>query len=296
MGAPVAGRLLGAGFPLSVFDIRPEATTGLVAAGATSALTAADAAQGAQFVLLSLPSHLEVEQVCLDTTGILQVMTPGAYLIDLTTVSVTLVDKLEKAARMAGVRYLAAPVSQGVDNAALGRLSVFAGGAVDDLIACRPVLDAIATQVIHTGTPSTAIAAKLLTNQLWFVHAAALAEALVIGAKSGIDLDTLQQVILNSCGTSWVAEHDIPSVYGGTYDPTFTTALCLKDLGLITELAALHDVPIEITATAHNAFHRAAHKYGHSSPELSVVRHLEEVTGAVLQPAQHAPAAQDPTV
>lgn len=295
MGAPVAGRLLGAGFRLTVFDIRPEATAGLVAAGATRAPSAADAARGAQFVLLSLPSHVEVEQVCLDTTGILQVMTPGAYLIDLTTVSVTLVDKLEKAAREAGVHYLAAPVSQGVDNAALGRLSVFAGGAADDVRACRPLLDAIATQVIHTGTPSTAIAAKLLTNQLWFVHAAALAEALVIGAKSGIDLDTLQQVILHSCGTSWVAEHDIPSVYSGTYDPTFTTQLCLKDLGLIAELAARHDVPVTITDAAHDAFRRAADTYGPDSPELSVVRHLEDVTGAVLQSAQRTPAVQGPT-
>jgi 3-hydroxyisobutyrate dehydrogenase len=63
------------------------------------------------------------------------------------------------------------------------------------------------------------MSAKLLTNLLWYINAAAIGEALVIGAKSGIELPVLRQVILNSCGTSWVADHDIPSIYDGTFDP-----------------------------------------------------------------------------
>jgi 3-hydroxyisobutyrate dehydrogenase len=83
---------------------------------------------------------------------------------------------------------------------------------------------------------------------LWFIHAAAIGEALILGAKSGIDLPTLEKVILNSCGNSWVASHDIASIYDGSYDPSFSIKLCCKDLRLINELAAQLNVPIEMGA------------------------------------------------
>jgi len=288
MGNPVAGRLLDAGHELLVHDVRREATENLVAAGATWCDTPADVAGQVDAVLLSLPSHVEVEQVCFGDRGVLTTITPGTFLIDLTTVSVSLVPRLVAAQSTHAVRYLSAPVSQGVDNARLGRLSVFIGGAAEDVEACRPLFDTVATMVIHTGDQVTAVAAKLLTNLLWYINAAAIGEALVLGAKAGIELGTLQQVVLNSCGTSWVAEHDIPSIYDGTFDTTFTTKLCTKDLRLIAELADRFDVPVEVGATVQQIFRRAENLYGGQSPELSVVRFLQETTGVALQPG--APA------
>jgi 3-hydroxyisobutyrate dehydrogenase len=284
MGNPVAERLLGAGHELSVYDVRKEAAENLVAAGATWCSDPAEAAAEADAVLLSLPSHVEVEEVCFGVEGILTTVRPGTLLVDLTTVSVSLVPRLVEAAATHSLRYLAAPVSQGVDNAKLGKLSIFVGGAADDVEAFGPVLDAVATTVIHTGDQQTAVAAKLLTNLLWYINAAAIGEALVLGAKAGIELSTLQQVVLNSCGTSWVAEHDIPSIYDGSYDTTFTTKLCTKDLRLIAELADRFNVPIEVGATVQQVFRRSENLYGGDSPELSVVRFLQDTTGTLLQP------------
>src|SRR6185295_15466945 len=99
-------------------------------------------------------------------------------------------------------------------------------------------------------------------NLLWFINAAAIGEALVLGVKSGIDLPVLQQVILNSCGSSWVAEHDIPSIYDGSFDPSFTTQLCCKDLKLISELATTLSVPLELGASVEQIFRRALNIYG----------------------------------
>jgi len=284
MGNPVAERLLEAGHELFVYDVRKEATENLVAAGATGCGDPAEAAAEADAVMLSLPSQLEVEAVCFGVDGLLATIRPGTFLVDLTTVSVSLVPRLVETGTTHSLRYLAAPVSQGVDNAKLGKLSVFVGGAEEDVEAFRPVLDAVATTVIHTGDQQTAVAAKLLTNLLWYINAAAIGEALVLGAKSGIDLSTLQQAILNSCGTSWVAEHDIPSIYDGSFDTTFTTKLCTKDLRLIAELADRFDVPIEVGATVQQIFRRAENLYGGDSPELSVVRFLQDTTGTSLQP------------
>lgn len=283
MGNPVAANLLAAGHELAVHDVRPEAAQNLVAAGATWCATPADVARVAEVVLLSLPSHVEVESVCFGADGLFSSVRAGTFLVDLTTISVALVPRLVAAQETWGIRYLASPVSQGVDNAALGKLSVFVGGERADYEACRPLYDAVADVVIHTGDQFSAVSAKLLTNLLWYVNAAAIAEALVLGARSGLALPVLQQVVLNSCGTSWVAEHDIPSVYDGSFDPTFTTKLCCKDLRLIAELAARLDVPIELGATVEQIFRRAQNVYGPESPELSVVRHLQEVTGTDLQ-------------
>lgn len=289
MGSPVARRLLEAGHELFVHDVRPEAAAGLVASGAIWCDRPAAVASRAEVVLLSLPSHVEVEAVCFGADGVLGAATPGTTLIDLTTVSVSLVPRLVEAQRTHGIRYLTAPVSQGVDNAALGRLSIFVGGDPADHERCLPLLRTIATVVVHTGDHVSAMAAKLLTNLLWYVNAAAIGEALVLGARAGIDLPTLQHVVLNSCGTSWVAEHDIPSIYDGSFDPTFTTRLCTKDLRLIGELAASLDVPIEVGEVAQRVFRRAEERYGGDSPELSVVRLLQEATGTSLQTAP-APA------
>jgi 3-hydroxyisobutyrate dehydrogenase len=283
IGNPMAANLLAAGHELSVHDRRPEATANLAAAGATVCGTPADVAREADAVLMSLPSHLEVDAVCSGPDGVFSTIRPGTYLIDLTTVSVSLIPTLAQAADAAGVRYLTSPVSQGVDNAHAGQLSVFVGGDAADLARCRPLFDAIATVVIHTGDHFSAVSAKLLTNLLWYINAAAIGEALVIGARSGIDLPTLRDVIVNSCGTSWVADHDIPSIYDGSFDPTFTTGLCCKDLRLISELATQLNIPTELGSTVQQIFRRAENIYGADSPELSVVRNLQEITNTDLQ-------------
>lgn len=283
MGNPVARNLQTAGHQLFIHDLRRQAAENLLASGATWCADAAEVGRQADRVVLSLPSHVEVEAVCFGTDGLLSTIRPGTYLLDLTTVSVTLVPRLVAAQETHGIRYLTAPVSQGVDNAKLGRLSVFVGGDRTDYEQCLPIFDLIGTVIIHTGDHVSAIAAKLLTNLLWYVNAVAIGEALVIGAKSGIDLATLQQVVLNSCGTSWVAEHDIPSIYDGSFDTTFTTRLCCKDLRLISELATKLNVPVELGSTAEQVFRRAENLYGGNSPELSVVRFLQEMTGTTLQ-------------
>ena len=283
MGNPVARNLLAAGHLLFVHDLNRDASANLVAEGATWCDRPAELASQVDVVFLSLPSQVEVEAVCFGAEGVLSTIRPGSYLVDLTTVSVSLIPRLIEAQQTQGIRYLASPVSQGVDNAVLGKLSVFVGGDPADYQHCLPLLNTIATTVIHTGDQFSAMAAKLLTNLLWYINAAAIGEALVLGAKAGIELPVLQQVVLNSCGTSWVAEHDIPAIFDGSFDPTFSTRLCCKDLRLISELATGLNVPIELGAIVEQIFRRSENRYGGDSPELSVVRQLQEVTRTSLQ-------------
>jgi 3-hydroxyisobutyrate dehydrogenase-like beta-hydroxyacid dehydrogenase len=172
-----------------------------------------------------------------------------------------------------------APVSQGVDNAALGQLSVFVGGTEDAYQAALPVLRTFAARVIYLRDHRAAMAAKLVTNLAWYANAALLGELLALSVKAGIPPGDVRDVLAGSCGDSWVARHDIPSVLQGHYDPSFTMALAVKDLRLIAELADDLDVPLEVGAAAHAAFARARLLYGPAAPELSPVRFMEELTG-----------------
>ena len=136
MGNPVAERLMSAGHELFVHDAAPGGDRQSRRGRSYLVRRSGRSAVRVDAVLLSLPSHVEVEDVCFGVDGLLTTIRPGTFLIDLTTVSISLVPRLVQTRSTHSVRYLSAPVSQGVDNARLGRLSVFLGGDVEDVEAC----------------------------------------------------------------------------------------------------------------------------------------------------------------
>jgi 3-hydroxyisobutyrate dehydrogenase-like beta-hydroxyacid dehydrogenase len=282
MGGAVARRILEGGYRLRVHDARPEAVRELASLGATACSDPQALGDDCDVVLLSLPSHVEVEQVCFGERGLLRSMRRGGVLVNLTTGSVKQLPRLADTERSHGIHYVTAPVSQGVDSATQGRLSTFVGGTEQGYRLARPVLATFCTDVIYLRDHLAAMAAKLVTNLSWYVNAALLPELLALSVRAGIPLEEVQTVLSNSCGDSWVIRHDVPSVLKGTYDPTFTLGLAVKDLRLIGELAELVEVPIEVGTVAQTVFRRARLLYGPGAPELSPTRFIEQLTGAQL--------------
>jgi 3-hydroxyisobutyrate dehydrogenase len=282
MGAPVARRILGAGYRLYVHDIRPDAVRPLEALGATAARDPQSLAAACGVVLLSLPSDAEVEEVVFGIRGVLRTLRRGGVLVSLTTGSVRQLPRLEQAGRTYKVHYVTAPVSQGVDNAAAGMLTTFAAGTEQGLALARPLLETFCATIIRMDDHLAAMAAKLVTNLAWYVNAAALGEQMALLVRAGVPLEHVQQVMTSSCGDSWVARHDIGSVLKGTYDPSFTLGLAVKDLRLIRELAEMLGVPLDAGAVAEAVFGRALDEYGPDAPELSPVRLMAGRLGVAL--------------
>ena len=106
----------------------------------------------------------------------------------------------------------------------------------------------------------------------------------MMGAKAGIPLDTVWEAIKSSAGNSWVAQHDVPSIFAGHYDPSFSLALCCKDLGLINQVAQSQGFELTMGALAQKVFQQAMQTYGPDAGELHVVRLLEERAGLLLRP------------
>ena len=289
MGNPMAVNLVKAGDAVSVFDRITDKTNNLVQLGAQRVATLAEGASHADVVITSLPGPPQVREVMLGEGGIIAAMRSGATIIDTTTSAVDLVKELVDTCQQRGIDFLEAPVTNAIDAAAEGRLSIFVGGDMAVFEKHRPIFDVLGTKIFHVGAPGNGATIKLLTNLLWFVSAAAIGEGLMLGAKAGVPLPIVWEAIKSSAGNSWVAEHDVPSIFAGHYDPSFSLALCCKDLGLINEIARSQGYELTLGKFVESLFQQAAHTYGESAAELHVVKLLEDRVGMLLRPPHGEP-------
>ena len=273
-------RLLDAGLRVIAHDIDAAATEEVAERGAEAAGSARRCAEEADILLTSLPAPRQVAAVMIDG-GALGALRPGSVWVDHTTGDAELVRELAEGAP-AGVDVVDCPVTGAVDGARRGTLTLFAGGDGEAIARVRPVLSHLGT-VLACGPLGTGSVVKLVTNQLWFVGAAALGEGFAVGLANGVELRTLWQAILASVGDSFVARHDAPSIFAGHWDPSFSLDLCLKDLGLLADLEEHVGTDLPMTAAARSAFERAAARYGGEAPELCVARRIAEDAGLSMR-------------
>ncbi len=277
MGGPMCLRLLDAGHRVVAHDIDTAAVEEVVARGAEAAGSARRCAENADILLTSLPAPQHVAAVMTGDGGALEALRPGSVWVDFTTGSPELMRELATAAPE-GVAVVDCPVTGAVDGARRGTLTLFAGGDDEAVERVRPVLSHVGT-ILECGPLGAGSVVKLVTNQLWFVAAAALGEGFATGLANGVELGTLWRAILASVGDSFVARHDAPSIFAGHWDPSFPLQLCLKDLGLLADLEANVDADLPMTAAARSVFERAAARYGGAAGELCVARRIAEDAG-----------------
>ena len=269
----MASRLAAVGFDVVAYDINPDALAAAVAAGCTAGADANACAQHADLLLTSLPRPDHVKAVMVDG-GALSELSPGNIWVDLTTNRKEFVIELA-GTTPDGVTVVDSPVTGAVDGARNGKLTLFAGGTPADLDRVCPVLGHLG-RAIKCGPLGTGNVTKLVTNQLWFIHAASLGEGFALGMANGVELDVLWDAIKDSVGDSFVARHDAPSIFAGHYDPSFTLDLCMKDLGLTMELGENVTTDLPMTQRAYETFDRATQRYGPDVGELHVAKRIED--------------------
>lgn len=274
MGGPMCRGLVAAGYEVVAFDIDAEALSAAVDAGAIRGTSAVGCARHADVFMTSLPRPDHVTAVMTGSDGALAALRPGSIWVDLTTNRRDLVIELADLAPE-DVVVVDSPVTGAVDGARTGNLTLFAGGPPEAVAAVTPILEHLGL-VISCGPLGTGNVVKLVTNQLWFVAAAALGEGFVTGLANGVELATLWHAIKESVGDSFVARHDAPSIFAGHYDPSFTLDLCLKDLGLLAELNEHVGAELPMTSAAHEAFRVASERYGPNAGELHVAKRIED--------------------
>lgn len=282
MGRNAARNILRAGYSLVVHDVRPEAATELLDAGAHWTGSAAEAMDRSDIVVTMVFGPKEIEQVVRGKDGFLSTNCAGKYWIDMTTSSPGLMRRLAREFRDQGGHPIDAPVTGSVDAAIRGDMPMFVGGDDADVESMRPVIEAMG-QLRRVGAYGNGYVAKLVNNQLWKIHAAAIGEAMVSAKAYGLDPLVWWQAMKGGAADSFVLQHDVPSIFAGHYDPSFPLALCLKDLSLIDEMLKDTGIRCELTRATHARFLEAAERYGMDAGEMSVCRIIEDDAGIHLR-------------
>lgn len=283
MGNPMANNLLKAGHTLQVHDVRPEAAANLLQDGAVWTESPEAAAYEAEAVYLSLPMPAHVEQVVLDADGVLAGMTEGKTIVDMSTNSPSVVQSLAEKCEAQDVHFLDAPVSGGVRGARKGTLAIMVGGRREVYESCEATLKSMGSNVFHVGAVGTGNVAKLVNNMLAFVHMMGGAEALILGAKAGVDPNVLWKIVKASSGNSFVWESGTRAILRDRLAPTFTTDLACKDIGLAAQLADELDVPLTMAASA-QALLKGYQAGGFAQEDvLASIKALEQRTGTTVR-------------
>ena len=283
LGYHLAMSLLRAGHHVTVTDLRRELADGLIAAGATWADSAAEAAAQSTVVFTCLPSPAVVDAVVCGPKGILEGLAPGGTWIDNSTNDRTETLRLAARCTERGVDMLECPVTGGVHKAAAGEITVLVGGDEHVFERHLHLLEAVGTPILYMGPLGNAAIIKVITNMLAFVHLVAAGEALMLAKRGGLDLTRSFEAILNSSGNSFVHETESQVILNGSYNIGFTMDLALKDLGFALEMGREFGVPLEVAALVEQTFVRATARYGGGAWSTQVVKLLEDAVGTDLR-------------
>jgi len=279
MGNPMARCLLEAGHQVTVYDLRREATTNLCDRGALWAESPRAAAEGSEVVFTSLPGPAEVEHAVLDaSSGILAGLPPRGGYVDMTTNAPNVVRRIAEACRARGVAMLDAPVS--------GRpptMTIMVGGEATTFVTYRPLLACMGRNIFHVGQTGAGCVAKLVTQYLGYSNFITSLEGLLIGARAGIDLGVLAQIVPVSAGASRTFDNIPRSVLGGTFTAGGTLDIVAKDVHLACELARDVGAPAHMGVIADDVYRRAqAQGWGQLGFPI-VARILEAMAGVELR-------------
>lgn len=284
MGKNAAASIRRHGFDMVVYDIRPEAMDGLAAMGAAKASSPADVLARCDVVVTMVFGPKEVEAVLRGADGFLSGDCTGKIWIDMTTSSPFLMRDLATEFAAKGGKAVDAPVTGSVDAAIRGDMPMFVGGEDAVIEQVRPVIEAMG-QLRKVGAYGNGYVAKLVNNQLWKIHAAAIGEAMVTAKLAGLDPAVWWEVMKGGAADSFVLSHDVPSIFAGHYDPSFPIRLCLKDLSLIKELMDKVGTTNTLTEATHERFREAGKRYGMGAGEMTVCKVIEDDAGIDLRVA-----------
>ena len=255
MGLPIAERLLDAAYALVVFNRTVAKADPLVERGADRLPAAAAALDAADVCVTMLADDAAVEATA---AAILLGARRGTTLVDMSTVSVASSERVARRAAEAGVEYLRAPVSGNPGVVRAGALTIVVSGPETVAQELDPVLRAIGPNVYYVGEGEAARVAKLSLQVLIGGTAELLAEALVLGEKAGLDRAKLLEVVGASVVGSPFVKYKIEPLLRDDYSATFTTAMMLKDVELVLDLAGTHDLTLPLTADLRELLAEAA--------------------------------------
>ncbi|QFG02221.1 NAD(P)-dependent oxidoreductase [Tepidiforma bonchosmolovskayae] len=254
MGGPMAANLLAAGYELTVWNRTAAKTEPLAAAGARVAGSPAEVAAASEVTFTCVTASADVEAVVLGPGGVIEGATPGSIVVDCSTIAPATARKVHARLAERGVAMLDAPVSGGDVGAKAGTLAIMVGGDAETFERALPVLRAIGKTIVHVGPPGAGQVVKLCNQVAGGLNLLAMAEAISLCRRSGVDPAKMLEVVSAGAAGSWMLQHLGPRAVAGDFAPGFMVDLMQKDLGLVLEAAHETHTPLPGSALVRQLF------------------------------------------
>ncbi len=286
MGQPMATHLVKAGYPMAVYDHNPGAIETLVARGASAAASCKQVAQRSDVVISMVPDSPDVEKVALGKDGIVEGTHAGQIYIDMSTIAPQTAIKVAEVLGANRVRCLDAPVSGGQVGAQNAALSIMVGGPLELFDEMLPVFQVIGKVVTHCGKNGAGQIVKACNQIQVALNFVGMAEALVLGAKAGVDPAIILKVLSGGYAQTRVMDVRGPKVVAGDFTPGFKSKFHYKDLNIIMATARDLNVPLPATAIAHELFSALLAQGRGDLDHSAVITILEDLAGVKARTRQ----------
>src|SRR5580765_1884390 len=290
MGRPMTRNLLKAGHSVVAYDVVPALIEGAVADGAVRAQSCADTAARSEIIITMLPDGPEVEQAVLGRDGVLEGARPGSILVDMSSISPMVSQKVGAACAAKGVEFLDAPVSGGEPKAIDATLAIMVGGSQETCDTVLPVLQKMGSTVTLTGAVGAGNVTKLANQIMVACNIAAMSEALVLATKCGLDPEVVFNAVKGGLAGSTVLNAKAPMVIGRNFKPGFRIRLHQKDLRNALLAGESMKVPLPLTSLLQQMLISLMNEGKGDLDHSAIVQYIERMAGIEVKKGQTATA------
>ncbi len=270
MGKPMVRNLLKAGFAVTVSNRSQPAVDELVADGAQATQSPREVAEQSDIVITMVTDGPDVEQVLLGDQGVIEGAHSGLLVIDMSTISPVTTRHIADQLREHDVHMLDAPVSGGDKGAIAGTLSIMVGGDEADFERATPIFEAMGETITYCGPTGAGQTVKACNQIMVAVVIEAVAEALVLGSKAGVDPDIILRVLGGGMAQSRMMDVRGPTMAQHIFEPGFKSKLHLKDLGIVINTAREFGVALPVTGVVSQLYTTLVES-GHGEEDTSAI-------------------------
>ena len=290
MGRPMAKNLLKAGHKLVVYDIVRASVDDVAASGAARGDSCSDVAKKSDIVITMLPDGPDVETAVLGPGGVLEGTRAGCVLVDMSSISPIVSQKVGAACKAKGVEFLDAPVSGGEPKAIDGTLAIMVGGESKSFETVKPILEKMGSSVLLTGPVGAGNVTKLGNQIMVACNIAAMGEALVLATRAGLDPEVVFNAVKGGLAGSTVLNAKAPMVIGRNFKPGFRIRLHQKDLRNALLLGESVKVPLPLTSMVQQMLITLMNEGKGDLDHSGIVNYIEQGAGIDVQRPQTASA------
>lgn len=279
MGLPMAGHILKAGYPLTVYNRTRSKTRSLEAAGAAVAASPREVAQNSRMIITMVSDSPDVEAVVAGPEGVLEGIRPGSVVMDMSTISPRVERDLDRQLQEKGCALVDAPVSGGDVGAQNATLAIMAGGDRDAFERAVPIFETMGKTITYCGPVGSGQLTKLCNQILVAVTLMGVSEALVFAGKNGLDQRVMIEAVKGGAAGSWQLSNLAPRVVDRDFAPGFMVELIQKDLRLVMESGAASQAALPATSLVNQLFRTSQARGEGLEGTQALVKVLEQLAG-----------------